>query len=152
MGDTDSSNEDDCDTGNNYVNDITLNFLMNKSQHKKYISKTNPEEHRREQNHISSVRKYKNKIIELTRELIHDPDKQVTTDVNEIFVGYTKTLIRYFKMKEIENKDFQNDADEDELFGNMNESENESDENEKRNESENPDMVSFWGTPISKTK
>ena len=112
---------------------------------KKYISKTNPEEHKREQKYQSSLRKYKGKIMDITEELIKNPDTQVTTDVNEIFIGYTKTLIRYFKMKEIENKEFYNDSDEDMLFGNMNESDNENEEKEESSE-----MMSFWGTKILK--
>tara|TARA_B110000285_G_scaffold107740_1_gene122445 strand:- start:21068 stop:21529 length:462 start_codon:yes stop_codon:yes gene_type:complete len=153
MGDHNSDTEDEeDDTTTNFVNDITLNFLMNKNHHKKYISKTNPEEHQREQKHQSSLRKYKNKIIDLTQELINSPDKQITTDVNEIFIGYTKTLIRYFKMKEIENNDFHNNSDEDVLFGTMNETDDEIDENKKEKETKNPDMISFWGTTISKTK
>ena len=140
-----SDTEDTDGVNNKYVNDITLNFLMNKSHHKKYISKTNPEEHKREQKYQSSLRKYKGKIIDITEELIKNPDTQVTTDVNEIFIGYTKTLIRYFKMKEIENKEFYNDSDEDMLFGNMNESDNENEEKEESSE-----MMSFWGTKILK--
>lgn len=140
------SDTDDTESVNNtYVNDLTLNFLMNKSHHKKYISKTNPEEHKREQKYQSSLRKYKGKIMNITEELIKNPDTQVTTDVNEIFIGYTKTLIRYFKMKEIENKEFYNDSDEDMLFGNMNESEDENVEKEDSSE-----MMSFWGTKILK--
>ena len=66
MGDHNSDTEDEeDDTTTNFVNDITLNFLMNKNHHKKYISKTNPEEHQREQKHQSSLRKYKNKIINM---------------------------------------------------------------------------------------
>ena len=140
------SDTDDTESVNNtYVNDLTLNFLMNKSHHKKYISKTNPEEHKREQKYQSSLRKYKGKIMNITEELIKNPDTQVTTDVNEIFIGYTKTLIRYFKMKEIENKEFYNDSDEDMLFGNMNESEDENVEKEDSSE-----IMSFWGTKILK--
>jgi hypothetical protein len=151
MGDSESDTEESI-ISNDFVNDITLNFLMNKNHHKKYISKTNPEEHRREQKHKSSLRKYKNQIIDITRDLINNPDKQITTDVNQIFIGYTKTLIRYFKMKELENKDFHNESDEDILFGTMNESEDESEDDEKHKPPENQEMMSFWGTKISKTK
>ena len=140
-----SDTEDTDGVNNKYLNDITLNFLMNKNHHKKYISKTNPEEHKREQKYQSSLRKYKGKIMNITEELIKNPDTQVTTDVNEIFIGYTKTLIRYFKMKEIENKEFYNDSDEDMLFGNMNESEDENVEKEDSSE-----IMSFWGTKILK--
>jgi L-lactate utilization protein LutC len=148
MSDTESDSNDSNSPSNRYVNDITLNLLMNRCHHKKYVSKTNPEEHKREQKHYSLLRKYKNQILDITRELLNKPDKQITTDVNEIFEGYTKTLIRYFKMKEIENKGTYNNSDEDVLFGNMNETdeddEDDEDENtEKPNQSGN--LLSLWG-------
>ena len=125
MSDTESDSTDSNSPSNRYVNDITLNLLMNRCHHKKYITRTNPEQHNREQKHYSSLRKYKNQILDITRELLNKPDKQITMDVNEIFEGYTKTLIRYFKMKEIENKETYENSDEDVLFGNMDESEEE---------------------------
>ena len=145
MSDTDSDSNDSNSPSNRYVNDITLNLLMNRCHHKKYISKANPEEHIREQKHYSSLRKYKNQIIDITRELLSQPDKQITTDVNEIFEGYTKTLIRYFKMKELENKETYDNSDEDVLFGNMDESDEdgENENTEKTNQSNN--LLSLWG-------
>ena|SRR6056300_869553 len=144
MSDTDSDSNDSNSPSNRYVNDITLNLLMNRCHHKKYLSKTNPEEHKREQKHYSSLRKYKNQIIDITRELLNKPDKQITTDVNEIFEDYTKILIRYFKMKALENKEPYDNSDEDVLFGNIDESEDDEDENiEKTNQSSN--ILSLWG-------
>ena len=141
MSDTDSDNNESNSPSNRYVNDITLNLLMNRCQHKKYISKTNPDEHKLEQKHYSSIRKYNHQILDITRELLSKPDKQITTDVNEIFEGYTKTLIRYFKMKEIETKETYENSDEDVLFGNMDESDEE--DTEKTNHSDN--LLSLWG-------
>ena len=90
---------------NRYVNDITLTYFMNKSQRNKYVSKTNPEQHKKEEKYKSSLRKYKTKILDLTKTLLNEPNKEITTDVNEIFRDYTETLIRYLKMKEIEEKE-----------------------------------------------
>lgn len=143
MSDTESDSNDSNDPSNRYVNDITLNLLMNRYQHKKYVSKNNPEEHTREQKHYSSLRKYKNHILNITNELLLKPDKQITTDVNEIFEGYTKTLIRYFKMKEIENNETYEKSDEDVLFGNMDESDEEDETIDKTNQSGN--LFSLWG-------
>lgn len=145
MSDTDSDSNDSKGPSNRYVNDITLNLLMNRCHHKKYISKTNPEEHIREQKHYSSLRKYKNQIIDITRELLSQPDKQITTDVNEIFEGYTKTLIRYFKMKEIENKETYENSDEDVLFGTMDESDNDDEDNKTEKAKQSSNILSLWG-------
>lgn len=153
MSDTESDSNDSKSISNRYVNDITLNLLMNRSQHKKYISKKNPDEYKQEQKHFSSLRKYKTQILDITRELLSKPDKQITTDVNEIFEGYTKTLIRYFKMKELETEDKYNNSDEDVLFGNVDESDDEEESVDDNNENPNHsgNLVSLWGNPVLKT-
>lgn len=133
---------------NEYINNITMNFLMNKSQHKKFISTEDPAQYEREQKHIRSLRKHKNEIMDLTRRLICEPDTQITTDVNESFNDYTRTLLRYLKMKEIENKGYDNDSGDDMLFGNVDES-----EDEEVTEPDSPmtnDITSFWGTKLIK--
>ena len=131
---------------NRYVNDITLTYFMNKSQRNKYVSKTNPEQHKKEEKYKSSLRKYKTKILDLTKTLLNEPNKEITTDVNEIFRDYTETLIRYLKMKEIEEKEHYKSSDEDMLFGNMDDS---SSEEEEKVEISN-EMTSFWGNRIIK--
>ena len=131
---------------NRYVNDITLTYFMNKSQRNKYVSKTNPEQHKKEEKYKSSLRKYKTKILDLTKTLLNDPNKEITTDVNEVFRDYTETIIRYLKMKEIEEKEHYNSSDEDTLFGNMDDS---SSEEEEKVEISN-EMTSFWGHRIIK--
>ena len=152
MSDTESDSNDSNSISNRFVNDITLNLLMNRSQHKKYISKTNPDEYKQEQKHFSSLRKYKTQILDITRELLSKPDKQITTDVNEIFEGYTKTLVRYFKMKELENTDKFDNSDEDVLFGNVDESDDEDeithDDTENLNTSNS--IASLWGNQLVK--
>lgn len=133
---------------NEYINNITMNFLMNKSQHKKFISTEDPAQYEREQKHIRSLRKHKNEIMDLTRRLICEPDTQITTDVNESFNDYTRTLLRYLKMKEIENKGYDNNSDDDMLFGNVDESDDDSvmePDSPKTN-----DITSFWGTKLIK--
>ena len=137
-------------TTTDYVNDITLNLLMNKSKHQKYISKSNPEEYNREQSYRKMLQSYKSKILELTRKLI-DEDPAISTDVNEGFVNYTKILLRYLKMKEFEKKEELGIVEEDVLFGTMDDS---SDENERTQSSvplgQQSDMFSFWGSKIEK--
>src|SRR5210317_1844988 len=108
MSETKSDYDDKTTINDDYINDITINFLMNKSQHKKYISTEDPARYEREQKHIHALTKYKKEIIDLTRRLICEPDTQITTDVNESFNDYTRTLLRYLKMKEMENKGYDN--------------------------------------------
>jgi hypothetical protein len=89
------------------------------------------------------VTKYKFKIIELTNNLLSDPTKQITTDVNEAFAGYIKTLLMYFQMKDLENAATNRSDDEDILFGDIDDVETDYGTNETVNIE--PLMKSFWG-------
>ena len=83
---------DDIDTiTSDYVNDLTLNLLMNQSKQKKYISKSNPIEYKRGQQHRKMLHSYKFKILDFTRKLIEE-DEIISTDVNDGFANYTKML------------------------------------------------------------
>ena len=147
MSETKSDYDDNSISNDDYINNITMNFLMNKSQHKKYISEEDPARYEREQKHIRTLKKHKNEIIELTRRLICEPDTQLTTDVNESFNDYTRTLLRYLKMKDIEKKGYDNDSDDETLFGNIDESDEE--DTDYKRDSQN-DITSFWGTKLIK--
>jgi len=113
------------------IDQITLSLLMNKNHYRKYVAQNNPEQHDIENQRIQENRQYADKIIELTRRLIDFPDTQITNDINDIFIAYTKRLVQYFKRKTIEERSISStgcyenegeDEDEDVLFGNMDES------------------------------
>ena len=110
------------------IDQLTLSLLMNKNHYRKYVSQTNPEQHAVENQRISDNRKYRSRILDLTSRLLDSPDTQITTDVDQIFVAYTKRLVQYFKMQDIEKQNQshngcyeKDDEDEDVLFGNMDE-------------------------------
>jgi hypothetical protein len=110
------------------IDQLTLSLLMNKNHYRKYVSQTNPEQHAVENQRISDNRKYRSRIMDLTSRLLDSPDTQITTDVDQIFVAYTKRLVQYFKMQDMEKQNRshngcyeKDDPDEDVLFGNMDE-------------------------------
>jgi len=110
------------------IDQLTLSLLMNKNHYRKYVSQTNPEQHEVENQRISDNRKYRSRILDLTSRLLDSPDTQITTDVDQIFVAYTKRLVQYFKMQDVEKQNRshngcyeKDDEDEDVLFGNMDE-------------------------------
>ena len=124
------------------IDQLTLSLLMNKNHYRKYVSQTNPEQHAVENQRISDNRKYRSRIMDLTSRLLDSPDTQITTDVDQIFVAYTKRLVQYFKMQDIEKQNRSHngcyekgDEDEDVLFGNM---------DEPPTEDQAP-TSSFWG-------
>ena len=132
VDDIDNIDEKLSDNSKSYIDKITLECLMNKNHYNRYISKTNPEKFNAVREHYNNMLKYRERIIDLTNELIQNPEKQIKTEVNESFDQYTKTLIRYFEMNDFENKindDYE--KDDDMLFSNMHSPES--------------NINSFWG-------
>lgn len=120
----DASNTEIKTDTNSFVDQITLELLMNKSQYHKFISKNNPDEFNKIQNQYDEISDYKDSILELTEELLTNRYKSVSTEVNDLFEGYVKAVINHFKMKQIEAKNNYNKCNEDEvdtIFENMNE-------------------------------
>ena len=130
---------------NEMIDKVTLELLMNKSHYKRYIANADPTKHAEMVKHNALITKYKYKIMNLTNEMLSDPSKQITTNVNEEFNGYVKTLIQYFQMKEFENKSNEHSDDEDVLFGNMAEDDCATSESETNDMVVEPIMKSFWG-------
>ena len=129
---------------NEMIDKLTLELLMNKTHYKRYIANADPTKHAEMVKHNSLITKYKYKMMNLTNEMISDPSKQITTNVNEAFNGYVKTLIQYFQMKELENKSNEHSDEEDVLFGTMTEDDSQAVESEQV-ETIEPAMKSFWG-------
>jgi len=126
----------------NRVDKITLECFMNRSQYKKYISKTDPTKYVENEEHIQKILRYKDRILDLTSDLLNDPDYQVSLDVNESFDGYVRTLIRYFEIKDMEKDD------DDMLFDKIDV--NLEEKCELRKEDTMLARKSFWGKEIFK--
>ena len=117
-------NEDnnlDNNVNNTDMDELTLALLMNKNHYRKYVAQTNPEQAILDNQTIDDIHKYRNKILQITADMIDSPNLQISTDINHLFNTYTKHLIRHFKMKDDErlhNDEFNNDDDT--LFGSIN--------------------------------
>lgn len=103
---------------NEFIDNITLELLMNKGQYNKYISKSHPEKYEKVKEFQEKLYKYKYDIIDLTKDLLENPEKEITNEVNNIFEAYAKKLIHFFEMKEIETgnlftpRPYNNDEDD----------------------------------------
>jgi hypothetical protein len=115
------NNELDSHNNNTDMDELTLALLMNKNHYRKYVEQTNPEQSILDNKSIDDKRKYRDKILQITANMIDSPDLQISTDINQIFNTYTKHLIRHFKMKENERQhNSQYNEEDDTLFGNIN--------------------------------
>jgi len=118
---------------NDFIDKVTLELLMNKNHYNRYVSQNDPKKHKEYMDHLSKVKKYSNMIINTTTEFLENPNNQVTTEVNDAFDVYVRTLIRHFECKNLENMD---EKDQDMLFGFI---------REPVEEEEQQPSKSFWG-------
>jgi hypothetical protein len=116
---------------------LTLELLMNKTHYKKYIAKHDPTKLLEQQEQNTDLIKYKYDIIKLTTQLIDDPEMQINSSINDLFCEYSKTLINYFKHKEVEMLNQYNHNDDDTIFENIDYS-----------PSTKSNVKSYWGKTI----
>jgi len=105
---------------------LTLELFMNKTAYNKYIEKTDPKKHSEYKVFMKKLKQYKERILGITRQYIENKDLRLTLEMDEIFISYAKTCIKYFETKELEQsccfskKESGGDDDEDDiLFGNI---------------------------------
>jgi hypothetical protein len=125
----------------NSIDKLTLELLINKSQYKKYVQKTDPAKYSENQIYLGKIERYRYKIEQMFSTLMENPEQQITTDVNRDFSFFMKTCIQYFELKEMEktSQDHNgNPIDDETLFGNMN------------NNNDAVSTSSLWGNKIHK--
>ena len=101
---------------NEYIDTLTIQMLMNRGKYNKYIANTDPAQHEAIQTYKAKLNKYAKKIINMTYEMIDNCDSPANTDVGDTFQHYTKALIQYFEMKEIENSNKGGNEEDDETL------------------------------------
>jgi hypothetical protein len=132
---------------NDFVDKVTLELLMNKNHYNRYLSQSDPKKHQEHLEHLDKIKEYKGWIINMTNDFLNNPNHQVTTEVNDAFDSYVRTLVRHFEIKKMENEGHSEgkkygengaNSDEDILFGSMQEDDNDI-------FVEPPPMKSYWG-------
>jgi len=125
---------------NEYIDKLTLELLINKTHYHKYLSKSDPKKYDEYKEYKAKLRKYGVDIIDITSQLIEDPKKMYSNDIEESFHSYVKSIIKYFEIKEIQDANTQSEYNnEDEvIFTKFDNENNQSDENSDH-------MKSYWG-------
>lgn len=100
------------------IDQMTLSFLMNKNTYNRYVEQTDPVKYKEQQEYRKKMRKYKDRILSITRRFIENPDLQITLEMNDMFSDYCKTCIKYFELKDLENSCSyeKGDQEEDEMM------------------------------------
>jgi hypothetical protein len=94
------------------IDKLTLELLMNKTTYQKYVEKTDPKKFEENRSYKEKVKIYKSRILEITKEYLENPDKQVSLDMNHAFYEYSQSCIRHFEDRDV------NELDDDNLFTN----------------------------------
>jgi hypothetical protein len=126
---------------NEYIDKLTLELLLNKNHYSKYLHKTDPKRHDEFKTYKSNLRKYSIDIVDITSQLIENPNKMYNNDISDTFKSFVTAIFKYIEMKDIENtNEYNNNNDDnnedDVMFGNC--------DNENETEVENQPMKSFW--------
>ena len=98
---------------------LSLELFMNKNAYNRYVEKTDPDKHEEHKEYKEQTRKYKERIIGITRRYLDNPDMQITCEMNDMFSDYCKTCIKYFELKDLEETcsyEHKEEPDEDTMF------------------------------------
>lgn len=115
----------DCDVfssspNNSYVDEITMQLLMNK-QCKSKLMQNDPIKHKEHEEHNVKVATYKRDIIRLFENYMENDNYQVCNELDEAYQIFVKSCLKHFEIKELEQENnYNNEDDDDVLFQNVN--------------------------------
>ena len=122
------------------IDKLTLELLLNKNHYSKYLSKNDPKKYDEFREFKSKLRKYSIDIVDITSQLIENPKKPFSSDIEHSFLTYVKSIFRHLELKKMENSGSQHEDDDDVLFGNFDKPDETNDDDEST-----PMIKSFWG-------
>lgn len=132
--DPENNSESECiadGPSNDYINKLTLEMFMNRKNYGKYLEKSDPDGHAKQREYKQKLRKYMVDIVNITSQMIEDPDDSPNQEIKNAFSDFSKSIIKYYEMRELEqtnpsrfNNETYNDSNDDTMFdpNNMEES------------------------------
>jgi hypothetical protein len=106
------------------IDQMTLELLVNKSQYRKYLEKTDPAEYARKQERYDRFIKYRSQIGTMFRDLLNDYSVSGSSphlgnsDIQELFSAFVDKSVYFFETREYDQEADQEEDDE-VLFGNI---------------------------------
>lgn len=83
-----------------YIDQISMQLLLNKTGYQKYLSKTDPQKHQEYQEYLDNCSRLRRPIIDITSRLLDGDKDKYTQEINNAFKEYSQVLIRYLELKE----------------------------------------------------
>jgi hypothetical protein len=87
---------------NEYIDKLTLELFMNRNNYNKYLAKTDPKKFDSQREYKMKLKKYMVEIIDITSELIENPENPPNGEIGSIFIDYSKSIMKFLEMKELE--------------------------------------------------
>ena len=103
---------------------LTLQMFCNKSQYNKYLAKADPQQYSENQEYLDKIAQNQRKLMTMFSTLLENPEKQISTAVNESFDHFIKTCLQHFDYEKLagpEKDSYENDDPSDTLFEQMDE-------------------------------
>jgi hypothetical protein len=103
---------------------LTLQMFCNKSQYNKYLAKTDPQQYSENQEYLDKISHNHRKLSAMFSTLLENPEKQISTAVNESFDHFIKTCLQHFDYEQLagpEKDSYENDDPSDTLFDKIDE-------------------------------
>jgi len=94
--------QDEPEVKNEYIDKLTLELFMNRNNYNKYLAKTDPKKFDSQREYKMKLKKYMVEIIDITSELIENPENPPNGEIGSIFIDYSKSIIKFLEMKELE--------------------------------------------------
>lgn len=108
------------DSSLNFVDDLTLQTFMNKSNYDKYLMKHNQTKFKEKIEHHNKLSHFKNAINKIVNDYIDNPNLQISYELDYVFNQFSKSCVKHLEFEHLlEHKDDQfdsNEKDEDILF------------------------------------
>tara|TARA_B100001175_G_C19486898_1_gene630322 strand:+ start:339 stop:764 length:426 start_codon:yes stop_codon:yes gene_type:complete len=112
-----SSNELSSSPKNDYIDEITLQLLINKQCKSKYLMQHDPEKYKQEEEYKQKVIYYKDDIANIFNDYSNIRNHQVTSDLDDAYNNFIKACLKHFEIKEVEQDNtYNNDTDTDNVL------------------------------------
>lgn len=104
-----------------YIDQLSMEFLLNKTQYQKYLVKTDPQKFAEYQEFVEQCHRLRRPIVDMTARLLDNPKRTTySQEVSDAFQKYAQVLIRYLEIKEmteqIDEDNSREGSDEDTMF------------------------------------
>ena len=84
----------------NYMDEITMKLLTNKTNYAKYLLKTDTSKYEEQQQFNQDCITFKELILDMTQKMCDNDEVEYGSDVTHMFDNYARTLIRYLEVKQ----------------------------------------------------